>query len=165
MNERVAIYPGDFDPVTYGHLDIIVRGLTIFDRIIVTVLNNSRRDFLFSVKERVKLLQMATSTMAAVTIDSFNGLLIDYADQKKVHTILRGLRAASDFECELHIAVINKNLNPNIETCFMMTSSKYSFFNSSMVKEAAGCGGSVSNLVPPCVEEALKNKFAAAGKS
>ncbi|MFT8317232.1 MAG: pantetheine-phosphate adenylyltransferase [Sporolactobacillus sp.] len=164
MSEKIVIYPGSFDPITYGHLDIITRGLTVFDKMIVAVLNNSRKDPLFSVEERVRLLQVATRDMPAVTVDSFDGLLMDYVKRKKVRTVLRGLRAISDFEYELQIAAINKNLNPEIETCFMMTSNKYSFLSSSMVKEAARYGGTVTSLVPPIVEEALKKKFFTAGK-
>ncbi|MFX3618367.1 MAG: pantetheine-phosphate adenylyltransferase [Sporolactobacillus sp.] len=164
MSEKIVIYPGSFDPITYGHLDIITRGLTVFDKMIVAVLNNSRKDPLFSVEERVRLLQVATRSMPAVTVDSFDGLLMDYVKRKKVRTVLRGLRAISDFEYELQIAAINKNLNPEIETCFMMTSNKYSFLSSSMVKEAARYGGTVASLVPPIVEEALKKKFITVGK-
>ncbi|CAM3185128.1 pantetheine-phosphate adenylyltransferase [Sporolactobacillus spathodeae] len=159
MSERTVIYPGSFDPVTYGHLDIITRGLNVFDKIIVAVLNNSRKDPLFTVEERVRLLKEATKNFDSVVVDSFDGLLMDYAKKKHVSVVLRGLRAISDFEYELQIAAINKNLNPEIETCFMMTSNKYSFLSSSMVKEAARYGGTVSNLVTPSVEAALKEKF------
>lgn len=159
MSERIAVYPGSFDPVTFGHLDILRRGLSVFDHIIVAVLNNSRKDPLFSVEERVFLLKEATADLKSVTVDSFEGLLVDYVQKKKVSVVLRGLRAISDFEYELQIAAINKNLNPNIETCFMMTSNHYSFLSSSMVKEAAMYGGSVHELVPAPVEKALKEKF------
>ncbi|MFT8361757.1 MAG: pantetheine-phosphate adenylyltransferase [Sporolactobacillus sp.] len=165
MSERTVIYPGSFDPVTYGHLDIISRGLHVFDKIIVAVLNNSRKDPLFTTEERVAMLKKATAHLDAVAVDSFDGLLMDYAKTKGVPVILRGLRAISDFEYELQIAAINKNLSPEIETCFMMTSNNYSFLSSSMVKEAARYGGNVSNLVPPPVEAALKTKFHGGQKS
>ncbi|RYL92859.1 pantetheine-phosphate adenylyltransferase [Sporolactobacillus sp. Y61] len=160
MTEKTAVYPGSFDPVTYGHLDIIKRGLSVFDHIIVAVLNNSRKDPLFSVEERVEMLTEATKDLRHVTVDSFDGLLMDYVHKKKVSIVLRGLRAISDFEYELQIASINKNLNPEIETCFMMTSNRFSFLSSSMVKEVAKYGGSVHGLVPDVVETAIRNKYA-----
>ncbi|WP_010631047.1 pantetheine-phosphate adenylyltransferase [Sporolactobacillus vineae] len=160
MSERTAIYPGSFDPVTFGHLDILKRGLRVFDHIIVAVLNNSRKDPLFSVEERVALLKKATEGLGSVTVDSFDGLLMDYVHKKNVKVVLRGLRAISDFEYELQIASINKNLNPEIETCFMMTSNRYSFLSSSMVKEVAKYGGSVHGLVPEIVEKSIQEKFA-----
>jgi pantetheine-phosphate adenylyltransferase len=160
VTEKTAVYPGSFDPVTYGHLDIIKRGLSVFDHIIVAVLNNSRKDPLFSVEERVEMLTEATKDLRHVTVDSFDGLLMDYVHKKKVSIVLRGLRAISDFEYELQIASINKNLNPEIETCFMMTSNRFSFLSSSMVKEVAKYGGSVHGLVPDVVETAIRNKYA-----
>ncbi|MCO7126283.1 pantetheine-phosphate adenylyltransferase [Sporolactobacillus shoreicorticis] len=159
MSERIAVYPGSFDPVTYGHLDILQRGLSVFDQIIIAVLNNSSKNPLFTVEERVDLLKKATAHLDSVTVDSFEGLLVDYVQKKKVGIVLRGLRAISDFEYELQIAAINKSLNPKIETCFMMTSNHYSFLSSSMVKEAAMYGGSVHELVPEPVEKALVHKF------
>ncbi|MDD9147172.1 MULTISPECIES: pantetheine-phosphate adenylyltransferase [unclassified Sporolactobacillus] len=159
MSERVAVYPGSFDPITFGHLDIIHRGMTVFDKIIVAILNNPRKNPLFTVDERADLLRQATAGLPGVTVDSFDGLLMDYVREKNVHIVLRGLRAISDFEYELQIASINKSLCPDIETCFMMTSNKYSFLSSSMVKEVAKYGGPVHELVPHAVEKALKKKF------
>ncbi|MFC6385588.1 pantetheine-phosphate adenylyltransferase [Sporolactobacillus kofuensis] len=159
MSNRIAVYPGSFDPVTFGHLDILQRGLSVFDHIIIAVLNNSRKDPLFSVEERVDFLRQATAHLESVTVDSFDGLLVDYVQKKKANIVLRGLRAISDFEYELQISAINKHLNPEIETCFMMTSNHYSFLSSSMVKEAAMYGGSVHELVPEPVEKALNQKF------
>lgn len=163
MSEKIAIYPGSFDPVTYGHLDIIRRGLSVFDHIIVAVLNNSRKDPLFTVNERVSLLKTATEGLGSVSVDSFDGLLMDYVHKKNVKIVLRGLRAISDFEYELQIASINKSLNPEIETCFMMTSNRFSFLSSSMVKEVAKYGGSVHDLVPEAVEQAIKQKYLTGG--
>ncbi|MCO7174602.1 pantetheine-phosphate adenylyltransferase [Sporolactobacillus kofuensis] len=159
LSNRIAVYPGSFDPVTFGHLDILQRGLSVFDHIIIAVLNNSRKDPLFSVEERVDFLRQATAHLESVTVDSFDGLLVDYVQKKKANIVLRGLRAISDFEYELQISAINKHLNPEIETCFMMTSNHYSFLSSSMVKEAAMYGGSVHELVPEPVEKALNQKF------
>lgn len=156
---RIALCPGSFDPVTYGHLDIIKRGSKVFDHVIVAVLHNSNKEPLFSVEERVALLQETTKDLPNVTIDYFEGLLINFAKKKKVHAVLRGLRAISDFEYELQIASINKTMDDEIETCFMMTNSKYSFLSSSIVKEIAKYNADVSEFVPPVVIEALKNKF------
>ncbi len=156
---RIALCPGSFDPVTYGHLDIIKRGSKVFDHIIVAVLHNSSKNPLFSVEERVALLEETTKDLPNVTIDYFEGLLINFARKKKVHAVLRGLRAISDFEYELQIASINKTMDDDIETCFMMTNSKYSFLSSSIVKEIAKYNADVTEFVPPAVIEALKNKF------
>ncbi|QAA22248.1 pantetheine-phosphate adenylyltransferase [Sporolactobacillus terrae] len=165
MSERIAVYPGSFDPVTYGHLDILKRGLTVFDHVIIAVLNNASKHPLFTVEERVDMLKKATAHLDSVTVDSFEGLLVDYVQKKKVSVVLRGLRAISDFEYELQIASINKHLNPKIETCFMMTSNRYSFLSSSMVKEAAMYHGSVHELVPAQVEQALEAKFSSGRSS
>ncbi|MDC3416499.1 pantetheine-phosphate adenylyltransferase [Aquibacillus salsiterrae] len=157
--ERLAICPGSFDPVTNGHLDIIQRGTKVFDQIIVAVLNNQSKAPLFSVEERVHLLQEVTKDFPNVVVDSFSGLLVDYAKAKKAQAILRGLRAVSDFEYELQIASMNRNLNDEIETFFIMTNNQYSFLSSSMVKEVAKYHASVTDLVPQAVEIALKAKF------
>ncbi|MGV3487830.1 MAG: pantetheine-phosphate adenylyltransferase [Tuberibacillus sp.] len=156
----VALYPGSFDPVTLGHLDIIQRGSKVFDRIIVAVLHNSEKNKpLFTVEERVELLKESVSSFPNVEVDSFNGLMIDYARKRKVNAVLRGLRAVSDFEYEMLLTSINKKLDDNIETFFMMTNNKYSFLSSSIVKEVAKYHGSVTDLVPKHVETALKQKF------
>lgn len=159
MSHKVAVYPGSFDPVTFGHLDIIKRGSNIFDHIIVAILNNSRKDPLFTIEERMDLLRETTKDMKNVIIDSFNGLLVDYVRKKNVHVVLRGLRAISDFEYELQIASINKSLDNDIETFFMMTSNNYSFLSSSMVKEIAKYHGSVKEFVPEMVDKALEKKY------
>ncbi|ASJ54492.1 pantetheine-phosphate adenylyltransferase [Brevibacillus formosus] len=156
----IAVCSGSFDPVTYGHLDIIARGANVFDKVIVAVLINSKKKSLFSVEERVELLRQATADMKNVEVDSFDGLLIDYMNKKGAQVIIRGLRAVSDFEYEMQVASINKKLDENIETFFMMTNNQYSYLSSSIVKEVAKYKASVADLVPPVVEEALKRKMA-----
>ncbi|GEC88201.1 MULTISPECIES: pantetheine-phosphate adenylyltransferase [Brevibacillus] len=156
----IAVCSGSFDPVTYGHLDIIARGANVFDKVIVAVLINSKKNSLFSVEERVELLRQATAGMKNVEVDSFDGLLIDYMNKKGAQVIIRGLRAVSDFEYEMQVASINKKLDENIETFFMMTNNQYSYLSSSIVKEVAKYKASVADLVPPNVEEALKRKMA-----
>ncbi|MCA0174426.1 pantetheine-phosphate adenylyltransferase [Bacillus sp. RAR_GA_16] len=157
---KIAVCPGSFDPVTFGHLDIIKRGARVFDDIKVVVLNNQSKSTLFSVEERVSLLKEATKDIPNVTVDSHHGLLIEYAKKVEASTILRGLRAVSDFEYEMKIASINRKLEDEIETFFMMTNNQYSFLSSSIVKEIAKYHAPVSDLVPEIVENALKQKFA-----
>ncbi|BBW96814.1 MULTISPECIES: pantetheine-phosphate adenylyltransferase [Geobacillus] len=156
----IAVCPGSFDPVTYGHLDIIKRGARVFDQVYVAVLNNSAKKPLFTVEERIELLRAVTQSLPNVHVESFHGLLIDYARSKKANAILRGLRAVSDFEYEMQITSMNRVLDENIETFFMMTNSQYAFLSSSIVKEVAKYNGDISELVPPVVEQALKKKFA-----
>ncbi|MEX2104709.1 MAG: pantetheine-phosphate adenylyltransferase [Bacilli bacterium] len=155
----IAVYPGSFDPVTFGHIDIIQRGSKIFDHVIVAVLHNRNKDPLFSVEERMELLKAVTTKYSNVTVDHFNGLLIDYMRTKQANTIIKGLRAVSDFEYELQMASINKRLNDDVETLFMMTNNTYSYLSSSIVKDVAKYNGPVGELVPPIVEEALRKKF------
>ncbi|NGP44360.1 pantetheine-phosphate adenylyltransferase [Bacillaceae bacterium SIJ1] len=157
--DKIAVCPGSFDPVTYGHLDIIQRGTKVFDHIYVAVLNNQSKQPLFSVDERLELLREATDAFANVSIEQHGGLLTDYAKQKNAQVILRGLRAVSDFEYEMKIATANKMLAEDVETFFMMTNSQYSFLSSSTVKEIAQYGANVDQLVPQNVSEALKAKF------
>lgn len=156
---KIAICPGSFDPVTNGHLDIIKRGAKIFDQVIVGVFNNQSKNPLFTVEERVQLLERATEDIANVSVDSCEGLLMDYAKEQNADVVLRGLRAVTDFEYELQITSMNKKLNDEIETFFMMTNNRYSFLSSSMVKEIAKYHANVADLVPPIVEKALKEKF------
>ncbi|OLO40777.1 pantetheine-phosphate adenylyltransferase [Alkalihalophilus pseudofirmus] len=155
----VAVCPGSFDPVTYGHLDIITRGSRVFDKVIVAVLNNRNKTPLFTVEERVRLLHEVTSHIENVEIDFFNGLLVDYVKHKNATTIIRGLRAVSDFEYEMQAASINRKLDPEVETFFMMTNNQYSYLSSSIVKEVAKYGANVSDIVPDVVEAALKTKY------
>lgn len=156
---RIAVCPGSFDPITFGHLDIIKRGASIFDTVYVCVLNNSSKNPLFTVEERIDLIKMVTKDIGNVQVESFNGLLIDYAHKKSAKVILRGLRAVSDFEYEMQITSMNRKLDEEIETFFMMTNNQYSFLSSSIVKEAAKYHGNISGLVPNEVEEALDAKF------
>ena len=156
--ERVAIYPGSFDPVTMGHLDIIHRAAKQFDRLIVAVLNNMSKNPLFTVEERTDLLRQVTADMPNVEVDSFRDLLAHYVRQKEANVIVRGIRTVTDFEYELQIASINSKLNPTAETIFMMTNPKYSYLSSSVVKEIAHFGGDMTDFVTPEVELVLKRK-------
>jgi pantetheine-phosphate adenylyltransferase len=155
----IAVCPGSFDPITYGHLDIIKRGAKVFDQVYVCVLNNSAKQSLFSVEDRCELIREVTKDIPNVVVETFKGLLIDYAREKKAQTILRGLRAVSDFEYEMQITSMNRVLDDNIETFFMMTNNQYSFLSSSIVKEVAKYKGDIAELVPEVVEKALKSKF------
>lgn len=158
--ERLAIYPGSFDPVTNGHLDIIERGLKLFDRIIVAVLINPKKMPLFSVEERLFLLEKSLSHLPTVEVSTSEGLLVDFAVQQKAGAILRGMRAVSDFEHEFQMALMNRRLNRQIETVFLMTGLRWIFTSSSIIKEAASFGGQIKELVPEVVFEKLKEKFA-----
>ncbi|GEL08628.1 pantetheine-phosphate adenylyltransferase [Salisediminibacterium halotolerans] len=157
--QKTAIVPGSFDPVTLGHIDIINRAAVIFDKVIVSVLNNQHKNPLFSVEERIELLQLSLKEQANIEIDSFDGLLIDYVNQKEADVIIKGLRAVSDFEYELQMASINRKLDDKVETFFMMTNPEYSYLSSSIVKELSRHGATTSDLVPESVEKALQEKF------
>lgn len=159
QNGLIAVYPGSFDPVTQGHLDIIHRAAKHFDQVIVAVLNNEKKNPLFTVDERKELLKKVTADLDNVEVDNFSELLINYMRSKNAHVIVRGLRAVSDFEYELQMASTNQKLDPNVETFFMMTNPRYSYLSSSIVKEIARFNGSVSDLVPTVVEEALRAKY------
>jgi len=154
-----VVYPGSFDPVTNGHLDIIERAAALFDEVIVAVLKNPNKNPLFSIEERVRILQEVTAYLPNVQIDSFQGLLVDYAEQKKAKAVLRGLRAVSDFEFEFQVALSNRKLRPDLETIFLMTSTQYSFLSSSIVREIASLNGCVRDLVPSQVEKELRKKY------
>lgn len=157
---KAAIYPGSFDPVTYGHLDIIKRAAEIFDELTVSVLNNKTKTPLFSVEERVKMLKEATKDLPNVTIDSFSGLLIDYAKEKNIYVAIRGLRAITDFEYELQIAQTNRKFSDgDLDTMFLTTSLEYAYLSSSTVKEIASFNGNISQCVPPFVADMIYEKY------
>ena len=158
MKTITAIYPGSFDPVTNGHLDLIDRGTKIFDHLIVAVLRNPEKDPLFSLPERVEMLREVTRPWANVEVDVFDGLLVDYVRRRKATVILRGIRAISDYEYELQMALMNRKLEPQIETVFMMPAEAYSYLSSRLVREIALLGGSIQGLVPPVVEQRLRTK-------
>lgn len=154
-----AIYPGSFDPITNGHLDLIRRGASHFDELVVAVLSNDEKQALFSVQERVEMLREAVQELPNVEVDSFNGLLVDYAARKKASVVIRGIRAISDYEYELQMALMNRRLAPDIETMFMMAGEAYSFISSRLVKEVFRLGGDITGLVPPSVETRLKQRL------
>jgi len=156
---RTAIYPGSFDPPTNGHCDIIRRSSLIFDHVIVAVAENATKKYDFTVDERIKMLKEISKDYENIEIDHFEGLLVKYAEQVGAVTIIRGLRALSDFEYELELALMNRHLNQNVDTIFMMTSEHYSFIRSSLVKEVARLGGDISDKVPPVVEKYLIKRY------
>ncbi len=157
--KRIAVYPGTFDPVTNGHIDLVERSRTIFDVVIVAVAENPKKTPLFSLEERIAMLKRVTAKQKNVVIEGFDGLLVDYVRQKKAVGIIRGLRAVSDFEYEMQMALMNRRLDSAIETVFLMPNEEYSFITSTIVKEAASYGGDISSLVPRTVAEKLKKKF------
>jgi pantetheine-phosphate adenylyltransferase len=159
---KIAIYPGSFDPVTNGHIDIIERGLKLFDKVIVTILYNPKKESLFSLEERLEMLRDCTKNYKNVEIDSYDGLLVDYAASRKAHAILRGLRAMSDFEYEFQMALMNRRLNRDVQTVFLMTGFRWIYTSSSIIKEAIQFGGNIEGMVPPLVKKKLKAKFAPA---
>lgn len=159
MKNIIAIYPGTFDPPTYGHLDIIKRASRIFHKVIVAVASGTQKETWFSVDERVDMLRRITKAMKNVEIDSFNELLVNYARSRNALVILRGLRALSDFEYEFQMALTNTSMAPDIETVFMMTHEDYSYLSSSLIKEISSFGGDLKKFVPPVVEKRLKEKI------
>ncbi len=159
MAERIAVYPGSFDPITYGHINIVERALRIFDKVIVAVATNYQKKALFSPEERVEMIKEALKEHPNVAVESFEGLLIEYMKKKGARVIIRGLRATSDFEYEYHMASMNKSLYPEVDTIFMVTAKDFFFISSRTIKEVASLGGSVEEFVPPNVARKLREKF------
>ena len=164
MNQKparlVAIYPGSFDPITYGHLDLIDRASKLADRLIVAVLQNAEKQPLFSVEERMEMLREVIAPYPNAEVDSFQGLLVDYARQRNAHLVVRGIRAISDYEFELQMALMNRRLRPELETVFLMASEAHSFVSSRLVTDLFRLGGEISGFVPPAVERRLKERMA-----
>jgi pantetheine-phosphate adenylyltransferase len=160
MKHHIAVYPGSFDPITYGHLDIIERGLEVFDELIVAIARNSSKQALFSIEERIAMIQRVVGNNPRVHVGTFDGLLVDYVVENNARVILRGLRAVSDFEYEFQIAQMNHTVKKEVETLFMMTSVPYGYLSSSIVKEVASLHGPIDTFVPPPIREALEAKFA-----
>lgn len=159
LEKKIAVVPGSFDPITNGHIDIIKRAAEIFDIVYIAVLKNSSKNPLFSTEERIQLIEEVMQDTPNIYVESSSGLLIDYAKSKNAKVIVRGLRAVSDFEYEMQITSMNRVLDENIETFFIMTKNQYSFLSSSIVKEVAKYNGNISELVPEAIEKALKVKF------
>jgi pantetheine-phosphate adenylyltransferase len=156
---KIAIYPGTFDPVTYGHIDLIKRAQEIFSEVIIAVAHNPQKNPLFSVKERVQMLKKATAGLKGVKVCDFKGLVVDYARKQKIRVLIRGLRMISDFEYEFQMALTNRKLAPDIETIFLMPQESYSYISAKLLKEAAFLGAELSSFLPGFVEKALKEKL------
>jgi pantetheine-phosphate adenylyltransferase len=164
MKERVALYPGSFDPITLGHIDILERATAIFDRVVVSVLRNPAKQPTFSVDERLELIRAATEPLdGEVTVDSFDGLTVEHARQVGAIAIVRGLRAVSDFETEFQMALMNRRLEPDVHTVFLMTSAPFVYMSSNLVKEVCRLGGDISEFVPPAIAEALHRRLGKPG--
>lgn len=159
MSEKVAVYPGTFDPITNGHLSIVNRALKIFDKLIIAILNNPHKAPLFSLEERIDMIKVVLKERPEVQVDAFDGLLVDYVVQMKTNVILRGLRALSDFEYEFQMALMNRKLNRDVQSVFLMTDYKWFYISSTIIKEAASLNGDINGLVPPIVSRKLKEKF------
>lgn len=155
----IAVYPGSFDPLTNGHLDLISRGARLVDQLIIAVLQNTHKQPLFTVEERIAMIREATSALPNIEVDSFEGLLVDYAARRQANAILRGIRAISDYESELQMALLNRRMRPETETIFLLAGEEYSFISSHMIKEIITLGGDVSTFVPPVVANSLRVKF------
>jgi len=159
MSSKLAVYPGSFDPITNGHISIVSRALKVFDRLVIAILNNPQKLPLFSMEERIQMIREVLKDQRHLEVESFNGLLVDYVIQKKTNVVIRGLRALSDFEYEFQMALMNRKLNREVQSIFLMTDYKWFYTSSTIIKEAASLGGDVSGLVPPVVCRKLKEKF------
>lgn len=156
---RICVYPGTFDPVTNGHMDIIARAATLFDKVIIGIARDNYKNVLFSPEERLAILKEVTADFENVEVELFSGLLMEYCKAKNACAVIRGLRAVSDFEYEMQLALMNKKLNPNVETVFLMTGQQHSFISSSIIKDVAVLGGNITDLVPPSVEARIIEKY------
>jgi len=159
MSGRTAVYPGTFDPITNGHLSIVNRALKIFDKLIIAILNNPQKEPLFSIEERMAMIKDVLKSKSNIEVDVFDGLLVDYVIEKKSNVVLRGIRALSDFEYEFQMALMNRKLNRDVQSIFLMTDYKWFYISATIIKEAASFNGDISGLVPPCVCRKLKEKF------
>lgn len=159
MSGRSAVYPGTFDPITNGHLSIVNRALKIFDKLIIAILNNPQKEPLFSIEERISMIKDVLKSKSNIEVDVFDGLLVDYVIEKKSNVVLRGIRALSDFEYEFQMALMNRKLNRDVQSIFLMTDYKWFYISSTIIKEAASFNGDISGLVPPSVCRKLKEKF------
>jgi pantetheine-phosphate adenylyltransferase len=159
MSGRLAVYPGTFDPITNGHLSIVNRALKIFDKLIIAILNNPQKEPLFSIEERMAMIKDVLKSKSNIEVDVFDGLLVDYVIEKKSNVVLRGIRALSDFEYEFQMALMNRKLNRDVQSIFLMTDYKWFYISSTIIKEAASFNGDISGLVPPSVCRKLKEKF------
>ena len=156
---KIAIYPGTFDPVTFGHIDLIKRAIRIFDRVIIAVARYPQKEVLFSLKERMEMLKLATKGLSRLSVEGFDGLLVNYAKKKKARVMLRGLRMISDFEYEFQMALTNRRLSPEIETVYMMPNEAYCYLSSKLIKETASLGANLKDFVPGFVERRLKARL------
>jgi pantetheine-phosphate adenylyltransferase len=159
MSRKTAIYPGTFDPITFGHIDVLERAAKIFEKVIISIARSSSKNALFTIDERVELIQQVTAGLKNVETDVFEGLLVKYAESKNADVLIRGLRAISDFEYEFQMALTNRKIAPEVETIFLMPNEKYSYISSTLVKEIAAYSGDVSGFVPKIVSDKLKQKF------
>ena len=159
MSGKIAVYPGTFDPITNGHLSIVNRALKIFDKLIIAILNNPQKEPLFSIEERISMIKDVLKSKSNIEVDVFDGLLVDYVIEKKSNVVLRGIRALSDFEYEFQMALMNRKLNRDVQSIFLMTDYKWFYISSTIIKEAASFNGDISGLVPPSVCRKLKEKF------
>ncbi len=156
---KIAVYPGTFDPITYGHIDVLTKAAKIFDKVILAVASYTGKNTLFSLEKRYELCCLSTREIKNIEVESFDGLVVDYAQSKNASAMIRGLRAVSDFEYELSLTLMNKKLNNDIETMFFVPDSKYLYLSSTMIRQIVSLGGNTKEFIPPCVENALKQKL------